>query len=59
MDEIYTINLHERLNFGDYELVRVPGGWIYTRFSDSGTGGYHTSSVFIPFNNEFMSNGTS
>ena len=36
------------------EVLRVPGGWIYTRFCENGTGGYDMSSCFVPFDNEFQ-----
>lgn len=52
---IYGMGLGERLHTdkGLYEIVRVPGGWIYSVFSDNGTGGYYVSSCFVPFNSEF------
>lgn len=37
-----------------YEVLRVPGGWIYTRFTENGTGGYDMSSCYVPFDNEFV-----
>lgn len=36
-------------NNSDERLVRVPGGWVYTYGDMQGT-----SSVFIPFNNEYQ-----
>lgn len=64
MDAIYTIKLHEVLNSSgtlDYQIVRVPGGWIY-RFSQVNqvtmpdgkwSENYLCDSVFVPYNNEF------
>lgn len=50
MDSIYKMKLHETIHIGDdYEILRVPGGWIYNRFSGSGL-----SSCFVPFHDEFM-----
>lgn len=52
---LYKMELHERLQFDDGGLftciLRVPGGWIYRSYDKS-----HEilSSVFVPFNNEFM-----
>ena len=47
MNTIYTIGLGQ--TYYDYEtgmtVLRVPGGWVF--FSQS-------NSVFVPFNNEFM-----
>lgn len=49
---IYTLELHEEvlLKTGTW-VLRVPGGWIYTRNSgDEGS----WSDTFVPFSNEFL-----
>jgi len=69
MDKIYEMKLGEVLAPGgelDYQIVRVPGGWIY-RFSQinqevqsDGTWSenYFCDSVFVPFDNEFRKVGS-
>lgn len=61
MDRLYKMELHELITpAGDpsLQILRVPGGWIYhTWHDDSGRVGEHrytTTSVFVPFNNEFQ-----
>lgn len=53
-DSLYNMKEGSVLNTGLYEILRVPGGWIYSRFEETGTGGYSISSCFVPFNNEFQ-----
>jgi len=59
------MGLHEKLTIKDsqpVEILRVPGGWIYTYFQLNQVmmqnGGwseeYIPSSIFVPFNNEFQ-----
>lgn len=53
-EKCYELKLGEKLknypNTNSSEnLVRVPGGWVYTYGDMQGT-----SSTFVPFNNEFM-----
>lgn len=36
-----------------YEILRVPGGWVYTSYDDNGANGYNLSSCFVPFHDEF------
>ena len=31
-----------------WEVLRVPGGWVYTRFCENGTGGYDMAACFVP-----------
>lgn len=45
------MGLHERMEVKQYDVIRVPGGWIYERFMNVGYG--FLSTVFIPYNNEF------
>lgn len=54
IEPLYEMELNSKHHFDDYEILRVPGGWIYTRFSENGTGGYNMSSCFVPFDNEFQ-----
>ena len=54
---LYQMQMHEVLHTNSqeaYEIMRVAGGWIYTRFCENGTGGYDMSTCFVPFNNEFI-----
>jgi len=56
---IYTIGMHESvyINGGKLSVLRVPGGWIYTRFEPNQvamsngerSGSYMVSSVFVPY----------
>ena len=56
-DRIYKMRLHETLhdievhgnNNGNFTILRVAGGWIYTAWSDG-----VPRPVFVPFDNEFM-----
>lgn len=55
MSEIYNMQEGDVVTKeGGYEVLRVPGGWIYTRFAETGTGGYSMSSCFVRFDNEFQ-----
>ena len=48
--DIYDLELHETTNIGMFtEVLRVPGGWIYTISS-----GITTSSVFIPYSQKHI-----
>jgi len=61
-NKLYQMKLHEKvvLQGGLMEIMRVPGGWIYTRLELNQTPGldgqwsenYLPSSVFIPFKDE-------
>ena len=55
MSELHTMKLHDILYMKDQyiSILGVPGGWIYTTHGDF-TGGYTPSSVFVPFDSEFM-----
>jgi len=54
MNEIHEMDNGDILNYGSYTVLRVPGGWIYTFYSESGTGGYDMSSCFVPYSLEFQ-----
>lgn len=46
---IYELALHEKMWADSHiEVLRVPGGWLYTLFSSTNV------TAFIPYNNEFM-----
>lgn len=53
--EIYKLNLHEcyqvKVGFADYQVTRVPGGWIYNHPRlDSG----QMNTIFVPYSKEFL-----
>jgi len=56
-DAIYSMKLHEKLTpnipGGYVDIVRVPGGWIYSTYHKENDG-FNVSSVFVPFNTEFV-----
>jgi hypothetical protein len=45
---IYEMKLHEKLYFDDFEVMRVPGGWIYYYIGFDKDFG-----IFVPYNNEY------
>lgn len=45
-DSYFTFNVDG--GEGDYEYTRVPGGWIYSKTVENGTGGFDMSSCFVP-----------
>jgi hypothetical protein len=51
MNIIYKLELNQRYELSDEITIRrVPGGWIYyISYNEN-----YVSSVFVPFNNEFM-----
>ncbi len=54
---MYEMELHDAVTLEGPQataILRVPGGWIYTFWTENGTGGYDQSSAFVPFNNEFQ-----
>ena len=52
MSELLKMELHGTLNIHWYEILRVPGGWIYTRFDAQGDINPNNpcplSSCFVP-----------
>jgi hypothetical protein len=53
MSNIYNLHemkLHTELNFNNFTILRVPGGWLYLYYN------VNTCVVFVPFNNEFQEN---
>jgi hypothetical protein len=49
--DLYELDLHERAFVWNdtYEAMRVPGGWLYTYFTNRGP-----CMAFVPFHNEFQ-----
>lgn len=48
---IYKMKLHSERNIdGEFNVLRVAGGWLYFSRDENG---YVTTSCFVPFNNEF------
>ncbi len=56
---LYSMKLHEQLASPGLIITRVPGGWLYTDYSENGTGGVDQSTCFVPFNDEFQKPETS
>jgi hypothetical protein len=55
MKTIYDLGLHDEIQLEKYLWIqRVAGGWIYRYESESGAGGWHITTQFVPFDNEFM-----
>lgn len=49
--ELYDMELHEcRPMSKTWNVLRVPGGWIYIQIYPSADREYHT---FVPYDNEF------
>ncbi|MFA5618418.1 MAG: hypothetical protein WDK95_16440 [Syntrophorhabdaceae bacterium] len=51
-NNLYEMKLHDILDFDEYNIIRVPGGWIY-RFWDIVKGEYG-KGTFVPLYDEFM-----
>lgn len=49
--DIYKMELHEVLHSEGMNIMRVAGGWIYDFVAYNG---FPASTIFIPYNNEFM-----
>lgn len=47
--ELYDMKLHDSIGGKNYDIVRVPGGWLYSYFR-----GKVSTSTFVPFDNEFQ-----
>lgn len=50
---LYSLPLNKALGLphAPTTVLRVPGGWVYTNFTDDGS---NLSSCFVPFSNEFQ-----
>lgn len=48
---MYNMKQHDILfpSEASFEIIRVPGGWIYTRMCED-----NATSCFVPFDNEFQ-----
>ena len=62
MREQYNMAVNETIRVDDYQITRVPGGWIY-RFSEINqmlmpdgqwSENYLPTAVFVPYANEFV-----
>ena len=49
--DIYKMELHESICGEGMSIMRVAGGWIYDFVAYNG---FQSSTIFVPFNNEFM-----
>ena len=58
---IYNLELHERIEWDNINIVRVPGGWVYSviyemrhnvGLNKTAVQGF-IGSVFVPYNEEF------
>ena len=54
-NDIHTMELHEEYGIATSNIIRVPGGWIYTQetFDENGNVD-RMSSCFVPFSKEFV-----
>lgn len=50
INELYNMKLHDKKISPEINILRVPGGWIYTIYDCEDK----ISSVFVPFDNGFM-----
>ncbi|HDZ24936.1 hypothetical protein LCGC14_1097840 [marine sediment metagenome] len=64
MNDLYEMELHEVINYDNFEVCRVPGGWVYRFLEENyihGTENLDTNkmilvdSVFVPLNDEMRS----
>ena len=42
-EHLQALNLHESVSVEGYEILRVPGGWIYYCYLDEAT-----TAIFVP-----------
>lgn len=49
---IYDLELHEETSFPGCNIMRVPGGWLYSSWDYDKE--HFMIPVFVPFNNEFQ-----
>ncbi len=53
--ELYNMGLHDELEIlKGMSVIRVPGGWIYRNYMEQVGGTWQASSVFVPFDNEYL-----
>ena len=47
--ELLDMEIHEEVAIDRFrDILRVPGGWLYTNSCETGTGGYDMTSCFVP-----------
>ena len=54
--KLYKMELHETINYDDFEVYRVPGGWVYRFFQDPRSCAIKAppvDSVFVPWSREY------
>jgi len=58
--DIYKMELHDsaQIRTRGVEILRVPGGWIYSLERIGGTIGAMAIGVFVPFSEEFKNEAT-
>ena len=54
ISKLYKMRLHEVIYTDNFEITRVPGGWIYARLNYENERVENSLSCFVPFNNEFQ-----
>ena len=58
LDRLYNLKLMESMEYKDYEILRVPGGWNFTRLDKHYLYGElkngSQSSVFVPYQRKMM-----
>ena len=51
ISRLHLLNMHEEMeiNAGSYtNVIRVPGGWIYSFYTEQVGGHFSRNSVFVP-----------
>ena len=51
IENMYEMKLHDEIQESFTKIRRVPGGWVYTEFTEHED--YTLSSTFVPYNTEF------
>ena len=46
-EQLYGMSLHQVIYQNHYEILKVEGGWIYTRYDEKGPGEMNMSSTFV------------
>ena len=51
-EDLYAMDLHETIgnHHSRFNITRVPGGWIYDTWGETGEAGI---AVFVPYHEEF------
>jgi hypothetical protein len=53
-NNIYKLGLHETIKIDKYDIIRVPGGWLYYNLNYALDGNISSSCTFVPLNYEFQ-----